>query len=219
MGSTKAAARRILSRLRRGWISLRTPSPSHVLPKFQNNPKDFEIMPPWTIRHPERISIGDGVKLGPHCLIGTCIYYPLGWMISDKYPMERQRFEPTLRIGNQVIATGNLQAVAYQSVVIEDDVLLAWNVLISDATHGFSRVDIPYRYQPMSKISPIVVGRGSWIGQNAVIMPGVKIGEMCVVGANSVVTRSLPAYCVAAGAPAKVIRKWNDATQSWERVA
>lgn len=55
-----------------------------------------------------------------------------------------------------------------------------------------------------------VVGNDVWIGQNVTIMPGVKIGDGCIIGANSVVASDVPAYCVAAGNPCKVIKKRFD---------
>ena len=57
-----------------------------------------------------------------------------------------------------------------------------------------------------------------WIGANAVITAGVKIGKHCVIGAGSVVTKDVPDYCVAVGNPAKVVKKYNAITGNWERV-
>ena len=55
-------------------------------------------------------------------------------------------------------------------MTIEDDALLASHIFISDNRHGYSRVDIPYKYQPLEGIAPVVVGRGCWIGEHVVIM-------------------------------------------------
>ena len=54
-----------------------------------------------------------------------------------------------------------------------------------------------------------------WIGEHVVIMSGVDIGEMSIIGANSVVTKSIPPRSIAVGAPAKVIRKWDDSKGGW----
>jgi acetyltransferase-like isoleucine patch superfamily enzyme len=61
-------------------------------------------------------------------------------------------------------------------------------------------------HQGVDKVQPVLIREGAWLGQNVVVCPGVTIGKGAVVGANSVVTTSIPDYCVAVGAPAKVIR-------------
>ena len=126
-----------------------------------------------------------------------------------------QTFDPRITIGSRVTSTGMLTIAAMQEVTIEEDVMFAANVLISDGMHGFENANEPYKYQKMSKIAPVVVKRGCWIGQNVVIMPGVTVGEMSVIGANSVVTKSIPDRCIAIGAPARVIKTWDERTQAW----
>ena len=81
--------------------------------------------------------------------------------------------------------------------------------------HGFETANEPYKYQKMWKIAPVLVKRGCWIGQNVVIMPGVTVGELSIIGANSVVTKSIPARCIAIGAPARVVKTWDEPTQAW----
>lgn len=62
------------------------------------------------------------------------------------------------------------------------------------------------------------IGNGSWIGTHVAIIGDVHIGKHCVIGANSVVTKDVPAFCVVAGIPAKVIKRYNSETQQWENV-
>jgi maltose O-acetyltransferase len=57
---------------------------------------------------------------------------------------------------------------------------------------------------------PPEVGEGTWIGARVILLPGVKIGRYCVIGAGAVVTRDVPDYAVAGGVPARVIRYWNE---------
>ena len=61
------------------------------------------------------------------------------------------------------------------------------------------------------------IGDGSWLGTHVVIAGNVKIGKHCVIGANSVVTKDIPDYCVAVGIPAKIIKKYNFDTCTWDR--
>ena len=67
-------------------------------------------------------------------------------------------------------------------------------------------------------LPPFVLDGGSWLGQNVVVLPGVNIGECAIVGANSVVTKDVPAHSVAVGSPARVTRRWNAATETWQAV-
>ena len=97
---------------------------------------------------------------------------------------------------------------AVREVVLEDAVLLARNVYISDHIHSYSRVGIPVLAQGVDKIQPVRIKAGAWLGQNVVVCPGVTVGKGAVVGANSVVTDDLPDYSVSVGAPAHVIKSF-----------
>jgi acetyltransferase-like isoleucine patch superfamily enzyme len=190
---------------------------SRTLPKFGNTPKDLVIQLPRTITNPQCIFLGDSVWLGPGTLLNARTRYPLP-PISVRHPEKDhkvQEFSPKIAIGNKVVATGNLTIGAVREVIIEDDVLLASNVTILDNSHGYENADEPYKYQPLSHIAPVLIKQGCWIGQNVVILPGVTIGEMTIIGANSVVTKSIPDRCIAVGAPARISKKWDRAAQQW----
>jgi acetyltransferase-like isoleucine patch superfamily enzyme len=73
--------------------------------------------------------------------------------------------------------------------------------------HRFDDPTEPVPWQGFTTKGPTRVGDNVWCGANVVITSGVSIGERCVIGANSVVTEDIPAFSVAAGAPAKVLRK------------
>jgi acetyltransferase-like isoleucine patch superfamily enzyme len=90
-------------------------------------------------------------------------------------------------------------------VTLEDDVLLASQVSVANgaAQHGIARLDVPIREQP-GTWPRITIGRDSWIGDRAIVL--ADVGEQCVVGAGSVVTRALPPRAIAVGVPAKVVR-------------
>jgi acetyltransferase-like isoleucine patch superfamily enzyme len=100
-------------------------------------------------------------------------------------------------------------------VTLEDDVLLGSHVSVMNGAsqHGIERLDVPVREQPGSW-PRITIGRDSWVGDRAVIL--ADVGKHCVVGAGSVVTRPLPDYAIAAGAPARVIRYRDDHTSAAE---
>jgi acetyltransferase-like isoleucine patch superfamily enzyme len=94
---------------------------------------------------------------------------------------------------------------ATNEIVIEDNVLTADKVYISDNSHSYNDISKPIMYQKVVQLNKVKIGSGSWIGENVCII-GASIGKNCVIGANSVVTKDIPDYSVAVGAPAKVIK-------------
>lgn len=190
-----------------------------TLPRFANEPTGFEMKWPRSLVHPERMTIGTDVKLGPNSELKCNVRYPGGWMRHPDGEHVEQTFEPHLSIGSRVTATASLQIIVFSSVVIEDDVMFAANVFVADGTHASTTPMTPYKYQGVTEPAPVRIERGAWIGQNAVITPGVTIGAMAIVGANSVVTHDVPPRTIVGGVPARVIRRWNDARRSWDRAA
>lgn len=186
-----------------------------TLPHFANNPKKLRIDLPRRIMNPERIYFGNNVFIGPGSLLFAMSHYPTVSMQPPDKKLPVQHFDSKIIIGNNVTATEGLQIAACSEVSIGDDVMFASNVHINDGMHGYEHADEPYKYQKMFRIAPIKIKRGCWIGQNVVILPGVEIGEFTIIGANSVVTRSLPKQSIAAGAPAKAVKKWDKQSQEW----
>ena len=114
---------------------------------------------------------------------------------------------------------GNMNHIyATRSIVIEEEVLTADKVYISDCTHSYMDVDTSVLHQPIVQLRDVVIGRGAWLGENVCVM-GANVGRGSVIGANSVVTRDIPDYCVAVGAPARVIKRYNQTTKQWEKLS
>ena len=109
-------------------------------------------------------------------------------------------------IGEKFFANHNCIFLDAEKITIGDRVLLGPNVHLYTTTHPTSTES---RASGLQLIAPIVIEDDCWIGGNTVIMPGVTIGSGSVIGAGSVVTKSIPANVIAAGAPCKVIRE-ND---------
>lgn len=91
-------------------------------------------------------------------------------------------------------------------VVIGDDVLMGPDVVMMSAGHAYEDPAVPINRQGQTERRPIHVGNDVWIGTRVVVLPGVRIGDGAVVGANAVVTRDVPPYAVVAGVPARVVR-------------
>ena len=173
--------------------------------------------------------ISNKIYVGKNCLFEGALNIQLGRNIifgdgtklaaisSFSSSYAKQQFDPALRIGDNVQVTASLQVYAMKEIIIEDNVLFAANVFISDGFHGYNRIDIPYKDQAMFNLEPVIIGEGCWIGQNVVIMPGVTIGKFAIIGANSVVTKQIPEYSIAVGNPARVIKKWNFEIRNWEQ--
>ena len=109
-----------------------------------------------------------------------------------------------IQIGEDTRLNKGCTLTSYAQIRIDDFTIIGEFVSIRDANHGLKRGE-PMRYQPHT-CKPILVGRDVWIGRGSCILPGVTIGEGAVIGANSVVTRDVPDFAIAAGVPAKVIK-------------
>lgn len=123
---------------------------------------------------------------------------------------------PELSIGSGCIIGNFNHITCVGRVQIEEKVLTADRVFISDHGHQFCDPLVPIVDQGVLVGKPVVIGRGSWLGENVSIISS-QIGRNCVIGANSVVLSDIPDYSVAVGAPAKVVRRFNPDTRSWER--
>jgi len=102
-------------------------------------------------------------------------------------------------------------------VKIGNDVMFAQNIVVSGMNHGYEDVNVPPSIQK-EICKQITIADDVWIGANSVITAGVNIGKHSVVGAGSVVTKDIPAFCIAVGNPAKIIKRYNTETLAWEKV-
>ena len=131
------------------------------------------------------------IKLGKRCRLG---------MDVELRTVEAGQ----IQIGEDTRLNRGCTLTSYAQIRIDDFTIIGEFVSIRDANHGLKRGE-PMRYQPHT-CEPILIGRDVWIGRGSCILPGVTIGEGAVIGANSVVTRDVPDFAIAAGVPAKVIK-------------
>lgn len=125
---------------------------------------------------------------------------------------------PKIIIGNSVLIGPYCTLGCSNEIIIEDNVMLAPHVHITDRNHTFEDVTVPINKQPAISTGPVIIKSESWLGYGCQIMPNVTIGKHSVVAAGAIVTRDVPDYSVVAGMPARVIKKYNFKTSQWEKI-
>lgn len=163
---------------------------------------------PIDIRGKKFIQIGGKFTTGIGCRI-------------EAYPEGNNK---TLFIGDNFQMNDYVHITAMNSVIIGNNVLLASKIYISDCSHGsyLGNDDDSHPDTPPNKrllfSKPVVIEDNVWLGEFVSVLPGVTIGKGTIVGANSVVSKSLPPYVIAVGTPAKPIKFYNFDTQKWEKI-
>mgnify|MGYP001277036978 FL=1 len=163
------------------------------------------VSPPFYTENPELIQLGERVYIGPYCRI-------------EAYPPEGGAGAPILKIGNRVTMEHGVHISCVESLVIEDEVMIAGRCYISDNNHSFDPLGPPYMDQPAAS-KRTRIGAGVWLGQNVCILAGADVGEGSVIGAGSIVKGRIPPYSIAVGSPARVVRRYCFETKSWIKEA
>ena len=159
---------------------------------------------PTTIFNEQYIHIGENTLIGPDISLS-----------AGMVPGQKCITNPVVTIGDRCLIGRGSGIVGHFSIEIGDDVWTGHNVYITDQNHGYEDVSLPISKQSQPERA-VKIGSGSWLGYGSVVLPGVTIGEHCVIGANSVVTRDVPSYSVAVGVPARVIKRYING--SWVEV-
>jgi acetyltransferase-like isoleucine patch superfamily enzyme len=128
-----------------------------------------------------------------------------------------QSFTPHISIGDNVSIGFGCTLSCVNRIEIGHDATIGDNVYIADSQHGYGNPALGILDQPLLP-GQISIGQGAWIGYGAFVAGDVSVGERSVIGANSVVTRSVPAYTVVAGVPARPIKRFNHETRQWIRI-
>lgn len=145
--------------------------------------------------NPQGISIGNNCSVLSHCILEThCSAFTKG----------------TIILGAGVSLGEYTHITAANKVELGHNVLTGRFVLITDNAHGYTSREqqkIAPLARPITSKGKVIIGNNVWIGDKATILPGVSIGDGAIIGANSVVTKDIPAFAVVAGNPAKIIKK------------
>lgn len=167
-------------------------------PLFKRCGKNVLFECPFVLSGEKFISLGNNIRTKPRL------------QLEAIDSVGKVRFSPELFIGDDVSINFDVHIACVNRVIIGKGVLIASKVFITDHNHGDTSIESmslpPSKRRIVSK-GAVVVCENVWIGEGVSIMPGVKIGRNSVIGANSVVTSDIPEYCVAVGAPARVIKR------------
>jgi acetyltransferase-like isoleucine patch superfamily enzyme len=169
---------------------------------FKKYSSDSKIINPLMIEGAENISIGKNVTIQYNTRIAAMPH--TGAELCQ------------LIIGDGAYIGCFNHIYATKSIIIESNVLIADRVYISDNIHDYSNPLVPVKDQGVIQKKEVVIGSGCWIGENVSII-GASVGKNSVVGANSVVLEDIPDYCVVAGIPARILKKYNFETLRWEK--
>lgn len=133
---------------------------------------------------------------------------PKGLRIGDRFVVREDVYlsatDGEISIGNDCFVGPQVVMYGNGGVYIGNKVLIAAHVCIASVNHRYADISVPIADQGL-ECAPIHIRDGAWIGANATIVPGVEIGEGAVIGAGSVVHRSVPAYSVAVGSPLRIL--------------
>lgn len=167
---------------------------------FKNRPNAFQSNGRLFLVGPKFIEVGDNVSC-EHGVRLEAIHDHLG-----------STFQPSFKIGNRVSINHYSHIGCSHSIHIGDDVLIAARVFITDHYHGSithaSIVEHPPSTRKLHSPGPVVIEDGVWLGEGVCVLPGVRIGSRSIIGANAVVTKDIPPFSVAAGVPARIIKRF-----------
>lgn len=162
------------------------------------------IIKPMRIIGKKHISIGNGVTILNNARIEAISKYAGTF------------YSPNLLIHDGVTIQQNVHITCANKVEIGENTAIVANVTITDIIHPYTAENKHLIVQPLI-VLPVTIGKYCGIYNNVVINAGVTIGDHVTIGANSVVTHDIPSYSVAVGNPARVIKRYNEETQRWEK--
>ena len=163
-----------------------------------------------TIRHPDKIMLGNNVTIDDNCLIDGRGAGTAGIVIEDNVIINRNSLvlakAGSIHIGQRASIGSNSVIVSMAGVYIGEAVLTAGGVSISAGSYHFEDSNLAVMDQGAYTKGPIRIGANSWLGTGVIVLDGVRIGESAVIGAGAVVNKDIPDRKIAFGVPAKIIK-------------
>lgn len=190
----------------------------HDFEDRRDAPRFASIGPGTLVRGPglfvgaERVYLGRDTTIHPYCRIEVITANP--HLHGPSLPATDAR----IIIGDRVVINAFSHLGAMASITLGDDVGIASGVCIEDHQYEYHEAsdERPLKQQGF-RVAPVVIEDGVMIGEHVTVLPGVRIGRNSWIGANSVVTRDIPAYSIAVGVPARVIRRRGADSGTWDR--
>ena len=167
--------------------------------EFKTCPRNVIIEYKIEVGGGNNISIGNHVRIGKDVMLYTHPHY------------NEQELTPSIIIGDNSRIGRRSHLTSIQSICIGNGVRMGNDIFITDNAHGggdniVHQLDIAPNLRPLYSKGPVIIADRVWIGDKVIILPGVSIGEGAIVGAGAVVTHNIPAYSVAVGNPARVVK-------------
>lgn len=188
----------IVEKIQHKWIALRSQWISGRIEKVGQKVYFLSIA---QIKGGKYISIGNNSTFGRYLYLTT-------WTEGKR--------NPNLEIGNNCSFGDYNHITCFHNITIGDNVLTGKWVTITDNSHGNTDYETLKKAPSERNISskgPVIINKNVWIGDKVTILPNVTIGEGSVIGANSVVTKNIPPFCIAGGNPAKILKVCFDNNQ------
>jgi acetyltransferase-like isoleucine patch superfamily enzyme len=163
-----------------------------------------------TLRHPDRISIGQRTAIDDYVMLDASGAGDAGVVIGEDVILSRNiviqgKLAP-ITIGDASDIGCNTVLSSVSGIQIGQKALIAANVYIGGGRYVTKSLTTPMADQGLETKGPTVIGDDVWIGANAVVIDGVRVGRGAIIGAGAVVSSDIPDFAIAVGVPAKVIR-------------
>lgn len=145
------------------------------------------------------------------------------WCRFESYPQD-DNSRIHLKLGDNIQMNDYCHICAIDKVEIGDNCLFASHIYISDNSHGRYEggdYDSCPEVAPDHReyvTAPVKIGKNCWLGEGVIVMPGVTIGDGCIIGAHSIVNKDIPDACIAVGSPAKIVKRFNFEAKRWQRI-
>lgn len=168
-------------------------------PFFKKVGKYSYLGPTIALKGIKNITLGEKVRIYPGARMET---YNTGEIVIEDNCSIGQNFHVTSSEKKLIIGKGST---------------ILGNTFVTNIDHEYINIGVPILEQPM-RVRDTIIGENCFIGFGASIQAGTKLGKQCIVGTNAVVRGEFPDYCVIVGAPARIVKKYNESTGIWEKV-